>query len=452
MIQKKLNRILFFIGLARVVRAFICVSHATEILDETNSQNSILVHNTRIPTNLLEGAIDYITVPAGTPLTEIPDQISQVRQSKGLSPYIPLNQHDKFLNYPWYINDDIFEKSPMPGRITKIESQKGQKVIQGQKLCVMEAMKMENPITSPIDGEIIDILVKVGDLVGIEPTIKLRPSKWNPLNFQNVLNNQKILSALFPWEPSIENVLPTKDLIPVLSEEIEKQTHVSQPDYIPYIISTKPTVPASDQPLKSSLPINRIKESFPLLLPENDHVHFKNKYINIKPTLLPLIPNPQQTAMNLGFPKERISSPSVDRKQIILSVPASIPQTTITEYTLVANDQPFKLSLFIDKIQGKTYIFQGTDISTKKGYNDVSTKFLPRKYDKINFKLFYNIHKNLYLLLVLFYFSLTFANFRKDFRKREISLKPMPFEKFMPLSYKPASNQNFSLSKRIKLA
>ena len=41
----------------------------------------------------------------------------------------------------------------------------GQKVKKGQKLCIIEAMKVMNEITSPYDGTILEILAKENDLV-----------------------------------------------------------------------------------------------------------------------------------------------------------------------------------------------------------------------------------------------------------------------------------------------
>lgn len=60
-------------------------------------------------------------------------------------------------------NGDIV--SPMPGRVIKIEVQEGQAVVKGDLLMVVEAMKMENRILCPMDGEVERINVNVGDLV-----------------------------------------------------------------------------------------------------------------------------------------------------------------------------------------------------------------------------------------------------------------------------------------------
>ena len=55
---------------------------------------------------------------------------------------------------------DIF--SPMPGLIVKILTQEGAEVKQGDKLIIVEAMKMENALASTVSGFVKKIHVKEG--------------------------------------------------------------------------------------------------------------------------------------------------------------------------------------------------------------------------------------------------------------------------------------------------
>lgn len=55
--------------------------------------------------------------------------------------------------------------SPMPGQIISIFVNSGDKVLAGQKVMVLEAMKMENTITADRKGVIQKIFVKEGDVV-----------------------------------------------------------------------------------------------------------------------------------------------------------------------------------------------------------------------------------------------------------------------------------------------
>ncbi len=55
--------------------------------------------------------------------------------------------------------------APMPGQIKAILVREGDRVHAGQKLVVMEAMKLENKIPSDKDGVVKHILVRDGDIV-----------------------------------------------------------------------------------------------------------------------------------------------------------------------------------------------------------------------------------------------------------------------------------------------
>ena len=56
-------------------------------------------------------------------------------------------------------------KSPLPGIIISIDVKEGQAVKRGQKVAVIEAMKMENEIQAPSDGTVTAVLVNKGDSV-----------------------------------------------------------------------------------------------------------------------------------------------------------------------------------------------------------------------------------------------------------------------------------------------
>ena len=53
----------------------------------------------------------------------------------------------------------------MQGTIVKIHQKAGDTVHEGDAVCVLEAMKMENEIKAPISGDIVDVRVTVGDTV-----------------------------------------------------------------------------------------------------------------------------------------------------------------------------------------------------------------------------------------------------------------------------------------------
>ena len=61
--------------------------------------------------------------------------------------------------------------TPIPGQIISISVTVGEKVRSGQKLLVLEAMKLENSITATMDGTVEEILVSEGDVVAQGQTL-----------------------------------------------------------------------------------------------------------------------------------------------------------------------------------------------------------------------------------------------------------------------------------------
>lgn len=55
--------------------------------------------------------------------------------------------------------------APMPGKITKIFAQAGQKMSKGQAVIVMEAMKMEYTLKSEVDAVVEKVQCQIGDQV-----------------------------------------------------------------------------------------------------------------------------------------------------------------------------------------------------------------------------------------------------------------------------------------------
>ncbi|MGQ0465693.1 MAG: acetyl/propionyl/methylcrotonyl-CoA carboxylase subunit alpha [Sporichthyaceae bacterium] len=55
--------------------------------------------------------------------------------------------------------------SPMPGTVTVVEVAEGEKVVAGQRLVVVEAMKMEHVLTASADGVVRDLRARVGGTV-----------------------------------------------------------------------------------------------------------------------------------------------------------------------------------------------------------------------------------------------------------------------------------------------
>ena len=56
-------------------------------------------------------------------------------------------------------------EAPLPGKIVRVEVTVGNSVEEGGVICIIEAMKMENPILSPVKASIIEVAVSPGQVV-----------------------------------------------------------------------------------------------------------------------------------------------------------------------------------------------------------------------------------------------------------------------------------------------
>jgi glutaconyl-CoA decarboxylase len=54
---------------------------------------------------------------------------------------------------------------PISGKVVSVNVKAGDTVKEGDVLCILESMKMENPILAPVDGTIIEIGVKAEQAV-----------------------------------------------------------------------------------------------------------------------------------------------------------------------------------------------------------------------------------------------------------------------------------------------
>jgi biotin carboxyl carrier protein len=56
---------------------------------------------------------------------------------------------------------------PITGKITSVNVKPGDMVTEGDILCLIESMKMENPILAPVSGKITKIDISVGQVVEV---------------------------------------------------------------------------------------------------------------------------------------------------------------------------------------------------------------------------------------------------------------------------------------------
>jgi 3-methylcrotonyl-CoA carboxylase alpha subunit len=61
--------------------------------------------------------------------------------------------------------------APMPGKVTSVEVSKGEKVVMGQRLLTLEAMKMEHGLAAPFDGVVAELNTKAGAQVQVDAVL-----------------------------------------------------------------------------------------------------------------------------------------------------------------------------------------------------------------------------------------------------------------------------------------
>ena len=57
-------------------------------------------------------------------------------------------------------------KAPMRGRVIRVHVEKGSQVKERDRMCDIEALKMEMPIMAPASGTIKEVNISVGEEIG----------------------------------------------------------------------------------------------------------------------------------------------------------------------------------------------------------------------------------------------------------------------------------------------
>jgi len=60
---------------------------------------------------------------------------------------------------------------PITGKVTSVEVKAGDEVKEGDVICYIESMKMENPILAPLAGKVTEIQIAAGQVVETGATI-----------------------------------------------------------------------------------------------------------------------------------------------------------------------------------------------------------------------------------------------------------------------------------------
>ena len=63
--------------------------------------------------------------------------------------------------------------APIPGKVIRVNTTAGSQIKEGDSICEIESMKMENPILAPVSGTVTEVkiaadqVVKTGDTLAI---------------------------------------------------------------------------------------------------------------------------------------------------------------------------------------------------------------------------------------------------------------------------------------------
>ncbi len=118
------------------------------VLESMKMENDITADFSGVVRRILVKAGDSVQV--GAPMVEIVDEAAAAAASKAEN-----------------AGKGRMVECPMPGSVIEVTVKEGAKVNKGDKLLVLESMKMENDITADFAGTVSRILVKAGDSVQV---------------------------------------------------------------------------------------------------------------------------------------------------------------------------------------------------------------------------------------------------------------------------------------------
>ena len=88
-----------------------------------------------------------------------------VNNGGDVSGIAPLGQQPSTVAAPVSGGDPV--PAPLSGVIIKVLVKPGQRVVEGESIVILEAMKMETSISAPAAGQIVDVRIKAGDSIAV---------------------------------------------------------------------------------------------------------------------------------------------------------------------------------------------------------------------------------------------------------------------------------------------
>jgi biotin carboxyl carrier protein len=130
-------------------------AQSLDVIKKEKSKFHILQNNRSFKAELINSNFEIkqytIVVNSNTYLIKIEDSLDQIIKEMGYS-----------IGFSKKLN---LIKAPMPGIIIGLHVKEGDKINEGDTLLILEAMKMENAITSPKNAIVKTVFVKTGETV-----------------------------------------------------------------------------------------------------------------------------------------------------------------------------------------------------------------------------------------------------------------------------------------------
>ena len=105
-----------------------------------------------------------ITVNGKVYQVSVKEVDTETRSQQPVQPTAPVQSTPK-QNQNTTQTDGHTISAPMPGTILRLQVTEGQTVSQGEVLCILEAMKMENEIVAPNNGVVSSIQIRANQVV-----------------------------------------------------------------------------------------------------------------------------------------------------------------------------------------------------------------------------------------------------------------------------------------------
>ena len=120
----------------------------------------------RIKLNEKEYMVEMEELTPGVTMVPVQEQAAQAAPAQA-TPAVAEQKNEEKSTTDVSKGDGQEITAPMPGNILKVNKKTGDRVAKNEPVVVLEAMKMENEIVSPVDGTLTSILVSAGQVVDV---------------------------------------------------------------------------------------------------------------------------------------------------------------------------------------------------------------------------------------------------------------------------------------------